>query len=547
MRQGWFRDVLVLVAILALFAILTGYQIKLPGLYYDEALDAVPAMQILQGQKVELVRQGGIRLGNHAFPLMAMDYVGAVNTYALLPFFALLGVKVSSLRLLPIAGGALTLILTYLLTKELFRRNVAIVSILLLAVHPSFVFWTRQGIYVTSLMSVLLMGSLLALIRWRRQRRDSYLYLASLLLGLGLSSKILFLWFIIALGLIYLAVASYVSRVSRLKETESNLGSHTLSLLDHNWGPWAISATIFLAGAAMILIYNIKTRGTLIALSQNLGTTGYGVSNSNFFANLTTRLDNFKVLIEGNFFWYLGGIFSAWLYPGAFGAAIIIILVIWLARREARAQGYEPLLLLGFVGLVVIQSMVTISDLWATHFYSLLPLAAMIMALSLHGLHRFVPQRLPSLLWLGVILFLFGQSLYVDMQYHRALKETGGRRTHSDAIYRLASYLEERRESQPWVMDWGIQKSVVILTQGRVNPVEIFQYAPQPDINFTNWLYGAMANPQNLYLFHSGDATVFPRYPAFEAMARQLNKEIVLEKTVTERDGTPLFLVYSVK
>ena len=90
------------------FALLAAYHLTLPGLYYDEAADAVPAMYLLQHVQPEMARPHGIPFGGLTLPLMVFDYVGSVSTYAVLPFFAALGPGVMALRLMCIAGGAAT-------------------------------------------------------------------------------------------------------------------------------------------------------------------------------------------------------------------------------------------------------------------------------------------------------------------------------------------------------------------------------------------------------------------------------------------------------
>ena len=47
---------IILALILVAFLALTLFQLDLPGLYYDEALDVVPTMQLLLGQPVKLER-----------------------------------------------------------------------------------------------------------------------------------------------------------------------------------------------------------------------------------------------------------------------------------------------------------------------------------------------------------------------------------------------------------------------------------------------------------------------------------------------------------
>ena len=74
-----------LAAVFVIYFGLSFYQINLPGLHYDEAFEAVPAMQLLRHQPVATFRYAGLALGERTFPLMTQDYIGALNTYAALP------------------------------------------------------------------------------------------------------------------------------------------------------------------------------------------------------------------------------------------------------------------------------------------------------------------------------------------------------------------------------------------------------------------------------------------------------------------------------
>ena len=537
MRLDRLLEIFLMGISLTLFLCLSLYQIELPGLYYDEAADAVPAMQILLGQKVELVNNAGIWIGGHPFPIMVMDYVGAVNTYALLPLFSTLGINVFSLRLMPIIGGVLTLILAYFLARELFNKWVAATAMILLAVHPSFIFWTRQGIYITSIMSPLALGSLLSFQKWRNDGRSWALYLGFFLLGLGISAKILFLWFIVAVGILYFLLEW--RREGPVKPVT------TYPLLTPRRLMGSIIA--FVLGAWMILLYNIETQGTLVVMRENLVSSQYGVNNLNFLGNMAKRLDNFKVLLDGGHFWFFGGVLTSNWYPPVFMAAAAVIALIMIFNRTARQQWRRVAVIFGLVALVLIQSTVTISSLWPTHLYILLPFAIIIIAMGIDLLYRYVSSSSAiTLVGVLVVLALVGQSLYVDIKYHKLLEETGGRRTHSDAIYRLSSYLQARVDSRPVAMDWGIKNSVQILTQGKVSPLEVFQYTSEPNQTFYDWLYGTLMKGEHLYVFHSQDCTVYPRYEAFEAFARKFSREVHLEETIAEKDGTPIYEVYSV-
>ncbi|MER3398626.1 MAG: hypothetical protein C4316_08885 [Chloroflexota bacterium] len=115
----------------------------------------------------------------------------------------------------------------------------------------------------------------------------------------------------------------------------------------------------------------------------------------------------------------------------------------------------------------------------------------------------------------------------------------------SDAIYRLADYLAADPDRPVFALDWGIAAPVVVLTGGRITPVELFFYQPQPPPELVDMLYGYAGRfPTARYLFHAPEATVYDRRPEFERAAAALGRRPVLEFTTRQRDGKPIHLVY---
>jgi len=145
----WLVDLPVLLVAIAVFVLLTTHQLGLPGVHTDECLEVIPAVQLVRGQEVECYKDVCIEILGRRLPVMIYEYIAAVNTYLAIPFFALLGVNVTALRLMPITESVVAMVFLYLLARELYNRRVAAMSVLLVAVSPSFVFWSRQGVFVT--------------------------------------------------------------------------------------------------------------------------------------------------------------------------------------------------------------------------------------------------------------------------------------------------------------------------------------------------------------------------------------------------------------
>jgi hypothetical protein len=523
------------------FLLLATYQLTLPGLYYDEAADAVPAMQIVLGQPIELARGAGIELFGRTWPLMVMDYVGAVSTYALVPFILLLGVTPEAVRAMPICFGVLTLLLSYGFLRQAFGRAVALIALWLVAIHPSFVFWTRQGVHVSSLMTVPALGASWLLLGWWRGGGSWRLVPAAFLLGLGVSIKLLFLWYVVALVLTALVLRPpwrSAAPLFRWRQLPALL----------------LAGPAFLAGASLILLYNLQTRGTLEVLQQNAVTTSYGVDNRAFLSNLVTRIDALSVYLRSEHFWYFGQQFANFLYPILLWLAVGAIALALLLEPRLRAQWRRPAYLLVMLLAIVLQSTVTVSGLGPTHFYLLYPLPQALLALGgvwlVQALRRLGPRaaRLTAGLVAFALVALAANDLRVDRDYHLTLARTGGVGNYSDSIYDLTDYLMEWKGHFPVAMDWGISKSVQYLSKGTVNPPELFGYTGMtPPPNWQDWLLPYLEEPWTLYIFHDEKFTVFPRWEHFAALARAYDRKIRPELYITQRDERIIFVLFTLR
>ena len=554
-------EVALLLLGLGAFLTLTLYQITLPGLHYDEAVEVVPAMQLLLGQPVITHRSSGLRLDGHLFPIMVMDYIGALNTYLILPFFALLGINVFAIRLMPILVGVLTLLLTYRLGRELYNPRIGVVAALLLAVQPSFVFWSRQGIFVTNITAPIALACAFYGVRWWRGGAARNLYAAAFLAGLGLYAKFLFLWVIGAL-----VVALVVLNADRWWQAlrQRNLAPFPFRL---KWYHVLLAGLCFLLGIAPLIVFNLQTQGTILTLTHNLTSSYYHTNNLNLPLNLKVRLERFRAVLEGSHhLWYLGWNFNDQYWPWIFIAALIITALVVIVR--ARDEGRRAFFPWVVIGCVIVASTVTVSDLWFTHFAILMPWPALAVAMALDllarrgGLDRlhlarsvsaWRDSRLARQFSLGLALvvlvgtLLIGTDLQVDRAYHRELTRSGGAGAHSATIYDLAAYLEKKGITKPVIMDWGIDAPLRILTQGRVQPVEIFGYEWEAGEDFRRRVAETLQNPNNVYVFHSPQDTVFQRREAFEAEVTAEGKTIVEEKTFRDRSTIPIFVLLRVE
>ena len=363
--------------ILGLYLLLSLYQLDLPGIHYDEAFEVVPAIQLLQGQPVFSFRNSGFTVADRLYPIMTQDYIGAINTYVSIPFVYFFGPTPQSLRIPAIFIGAITLCLAYLLTSYLTKNPlIGLGTALLLAVDPTFVFWNRQGIFVTAVTATLGLGALYCGLRRWNGGRMGWGLAAAFLFGFGLYAKLLFLWFITALVATLALLHWRHLSPTGLKAYLAQLNLTRLELI--------LFLLAFLGGCGPLLLYNIQTQGTILNITENAQTSYYGVDNAAFRANLLERIHQFGVLLNGSHLWYLGEIYSN-LLPVIIFVVLGLLMLYTLTTRNL-LSGYKislfPFLIIGFVLLASVR---TVSALWVTHFAVLMPWPAMALMMGLWG------------------------------------------------------------------------------------------------------------------------------------------------------------------
>jgi 4-amino-4-deoxy-L-arabinose transferase-like glycosyltransferase len=187
-------DLLALGLVVAAFSWIAFRNIRQPGLYGDEAWMGVSAARFAWGAAPAGLSPWKIRVFGHVLPTMLNSYVGPVKGYILAAAFSFFGVSVPVLRGTTASVGLLGVVALYFLARQQFGRLAAAASTLLLATDLSFVLAVRCDWGPVDFAFFARVAAILLLLSWQRNRgRRRLLFLASLLLGLGLSFKLDFL------------------------------------------------------------------------------------------------------------------------------------------------------------------------------------------------------------------------------------------------------------------------------------------------------------------------------------------------------------------
>jgi hypothetical protein len=548
---GLKRHFLLVISIVA-FSMTTLHQLALPGLYYDEALDLVPMLDLAQGRSPELLR--GIGLAG--FPVMLLDYMGSLGGYVTLPFMGVFGAGLVAARAQPLFFSVLTIVLVYALAARWFGLRVAGLAALLLAVQPSFVWFSRQGISVTSVMSVFAWASLLFLTRpgSPAPARDAIVAsprrfaAAGVCLGLGLWAKLPFLWWLMMLGA--MAVIWLLTR----PDARNQLRLRVRGLVELALG--------FAIGAAPLLAYNligISRDGTPHTAELILGsllrpTQQFGVDNRDFLKNLGVSWSNFSVFIDGSYFWYNGVTFSNTAALPVL--AIALALGALLVRVDPRVRPFAPrwLALVCALPVAIVMGSFTVSGQWATHFFIISGVPQILVAFAAvwaaERVFAAVAPRTSALgagvLALGLIALPLSRDVWVNAQHHAKLAETGGSGRFSDAVYKVAERLDQDAVAEPVALDWGIEKQIRVLTADRVRPVEIFGYSPDPnvaDAGFADRARGYLKDPNRRYIVLWDRFAVYNRRAEFTRIANEMGKTVTESFIAHERSGLPVYVV----
>lgn len=563
--QSALPSLAVLALALAVFLVLTLRNLHLPGLYYDEALDLTPMLDLMGSGATPLLRDIGVG----PLPVMLLDYMGSLGGYLTVPFIRLLGSGVEAARLQPIFFSCVTIVLAWALARRWFGPGVAAVTALLVAVNPSFIWFSRQGISVTSVMTVFAVGAALALDVWRvegKGRRAALLALAGALLGIGLWAKVLFLrWLVAVLAMELVSLATRGVRLRR-HPVSAAAPAPIASWLAPRRAAWVMLGG--LAGAAPLVYYNVAgllRDGAAPTVALLLGslvnpTQQFGVDNRDLWTNLGKALDDVRVFVDGSYFWYNGIPFSNVYAVPTLLVAIAAGTAFAVFGRRAGDGAVRFLQVLAALGVLTFMGAFTVSGLWATHQFIMVPWLQMIVACAavwlaqtaVRAIGRQVGQVGGSSgrqVWVASVVVALllalpvSRDVWVSEQHHATLARTGGSGRFSDAVYKIAAHFDERRVAQPVALDWGIEKQVRVLTADRVRPVEIFGYSAEPGDEFRRRAAEFLADPDREYIVLWDRFAVYNRRGAFTELAERMGKTVSETFIAHEKSGLPVYVV----
>ncbi len=421
-----------------LFFALGTYRLALPGLYGDEVLQILPALQVVEGHSPQLfngVPRTQISIGGRPFPLMTNAYLGSLKTMLFLPIAAVFGTSVYSVRVFTLAIAALAVVLTYQFTTLIFSRRAAVVSTALLVLDQSFILRTKVDWGPNALAITCKMAALVMLCLWWKQSRRTLLGGGGFVLGLGLYNKADFSWVLAAL---LLATVLVWGGELRPRLTPANLITFAGS---------------FVAGAAIFIAYNVlRPLG-----SFRLGNPGQVPwwHPAVFRQASQQRLQLLWELLNGTSMNGPLGMAPGAVRPLPFGTpmglvfvgALLVALLLAFGPRREPISLERPLRWL-LLAMCLFFLFATLTPVGGGHHHiiniypwphilvgSVLTDGIKVLVQRLHTRYRAGPQVMAGL----VVAVLVASNLALLGQTFRVLDRTGGAGRWSDSVYTLAA------------------------------------------------------------------------------------------------------------
>jgi hypothetical protein len=531
------------------------------GIQNDEAIFATVAYG-------PIAREFRLRAFQHDVPLMIMTYLGAFKTWVFAGIFAIVRPSIWSLRLPPaIIGGVTVAVFAFLLQKTSKLRFAALIGAVLLATDPSYFLTTVFDWGPVAFQHLLLVSGILFVYHfihspvaprstepetesirspWRRRvpvplrsKRDIFLSLGFLCLGLGLWDKALLSWSLIGLALAVLLV--FPKDLWRVLTPRAA----------------AIATVSFLLGATPLVLYN--ARSGLKTFRGNAKIAWSEVAPK--WVQVKSTLDGsalFGYLVREEWEplsvapspgtpadWSLalrnraGEQRQTWGYAAFFLAAAAIPL--WWTRRRA--------VLFGLIYLAVAWLLMAAThDAGgsAHHVVLLWPFPQFILAIVLGCLAERFGKA--GLLLAGLATgLLAAQNLLVLNQYYTQATRFCGGTVWTDAMEPLHRRLIRQNAKAINITGWGMEFTLTMLEKGKLPLRYVADHVAQetPGVDDRNAIQAILAEENGVFIGHTAELEIQPGIGArWAAIAAQLGYRKEMIEITKDRCGRPTFEVY---
>lgn len=488
----------------------------MPELDPDEALVVNQVLNLINNVPTDYT----ISFFGRAFPFMSTCLHGALECYLLFPFLFFGGATLEALRLGPIFWGIIILLLTYYFCCKFFNPLVGVMSVILLALNSSFLFFLKVGPVFGFSVPIFSLASLLCLHNWHKTRKNLYFILGILFLTFGFNAKGTFIRFIVALfiiGFFYM----YRNRI-RTRTIFIGLVSFALGLIP-------------------AIYYNLKTGHYSRFIFNNAISTEHGGNNAHFITSLLVRLKQLNIILQGSIVLESLQIFVFWI------SLIWLLCSIFFVKKTILSKE-KIIFVVSLFSLTLMMSTITFTGLSEGHLYILFPYIQIIIGIAIFESIKYLQPRLRKviifllILALGIVNIGKCVSVYSIFKYYRDCEKFSN-------SYVLTKWLLENKIHNPICAVVRLYEPIIFYSNLRIEPL-LLRYNPSHDtlFSFSNEFKKIMkknSKPENVFILGPGDQPI--EYNIFNSLAKESNKEIVTLKKFFYSDGNIRFIICTLK
>jgi hypothetical protein len=509
---------------------LAARDLELPGLYYDEVIQAEPALAFLRDDPLPSDIPGvrDVRLLGRRLPWMTQPYMGALKSQALIPVFALLEPDATNLRAVTLVWALAGLVLAMIWAQRALGPAVALGTGALLAVDASFLYIARHDWGSFSLALLLRCAALVLLYDGHRARSPALGFAGGLCAGLGVYNKIDFaVWGIAAVAALVCAVPGVLKTAFGARRRETA----------------AVVAGLALGAAPML----VAAGGAFAAAGAASRARADGSDWNEKLAAASATLDGSyfqRLMLAGGRFEVLPDVPGSASGPAPAALAVCSLLLLCLLGRERLrgrwcaprpAQAFAVLcLVFSLAGLLLTPRAVRIH-----HYLNAWPFPQLVLSIALVEIW----QRAAGGGGLRVGLRIGVATLAVGLlaggvrgaqATHETLRETGGRGRWSDAAREFATSLPPAIRLV--CLDWGFAGPLRFADPQRevAEPVWRLQRARGTPLAIDG-------TPDAVYLVQAPELAVFPFGGALLRAVAELPPDSASVTLHRDRGGREVF------
>lgn len=481
-----------------------------------------------------------VRIGHSSIPLMLMTYVGALKSWLYPRIFHSFGAGPMTLRVPMLLVGSISIWLFFLLLRRIAGDRAALVGCTLLAVDSGYLLTLCFDWGPVALQHLLLIGGMLALLKFYQEKSNRALAGSFFLFGLALWDKALAVWMLSGFGLATILV----------------FPKEVLYRLDRRRAGIAVLA--FVLGAFPLLAYNARHHWVTFAgnfhrdtselaskarmlrdTAQGLGLFGWMTAED--WQTPNPHLPNEPIERVSADISALAG------HPRRqlllYGFILALLVAPFAGRNALRAIAFALITL----AVAWIQMAITANAGGSVHHTILLwPIPELVIAVSFAGASRRLGRAgIPALAAVTAVMVVSG-ALVVN-EYYAVAVRNGGAQSWNNAIYPLSQYLKKTQAKTIYCMDWGILDPLRFLNRGSLPLVMGTDQVAQPEMTADERaiVERMISDPSNLFISHTAGFEFFPAWnPKLIQIATADGYQRELQAEISDPFGRPVFDIY---